>query len=323
MEDPLEENSPNREIIERAEDLILRLRDIHSCRISTDETGAVSEVHVVAATERSPKMIARDVETCLKAELNLAVDYRKIGVVIIDPMKETDPAKQRREIVDEAALPDDEDTDRIVEERIAEVRGSGMEESGGESAKVEMGPVEMSAQSETVGHVERDRFPDRSGRPVKGIEFHTGDAGGVGLEFLEQDVRVRFAGLRLGIEEARIDAEVKLEKNGLEVIGCLGGIRTGGPNYETIAGATVHALTELLDEPFHLCLSTVKEIEVAGRTALLAVVDAIDGRSVRSFAGCVFADRDSNEAAVLAVLDALNRPSGRWKFRTEIHYRIT
>ena len=142
------------------------------------------------------------------------------------------------------------------------------------------------------------------------------------LEFLEEDARVRFAGLKLSIEETRVDAEVKLEKNGIEVVGCLGGYRTGGPMYETIAGATVHALTELLDERFHLCLSTVKEIEVSGSRALLAAVDVIDGRAVRSFAGCVFVGRDSNEAAALAVLDALNRPSGRWKSRTEIHYRI-
>ena len=56
-----------REIVYRAEDLILRLRDVRSSRIITDETGAISEIHVVASSDRSPKMIARDVETALKA----------------------------------------------------------------------------------------------------------------------------------------------------------------------------------------------------------------------------------------------------------------
>lgn len=306
-------------MIERAEDLILRLRDIHSCRISTDETGVVSEVHVVAATERSPKMIARDVETCLKAELNLDVDYRKIGVVIIDPMKETDPAKRQQESAGEAIPAGDDDTDRIVEERFVELAGAGHEPVDG-AAAVEAESVETpwiqgpAAEKEYARAQARGAPPGEGGTPP--VE------GGAALEFLEQDVRVRFAGLRLGIEETRIDAEVKLVKNGLEVVGCLGGFRTSGPMYETIAGATIHALTELLDERFHLCLSTVKEIEVSGGKALLAVVDVIDGRAVRSFAGCVFVGRDSNEAAVLAVLDALNRPSGRWKSRTEIHYRI-
>ncbi len=319
-EDLLQDDRPNREMIERAEDLILRLRDIHSCRISTDETGAVSEVHVVAATERSPKMIARDVETCLKAELNLDIDYRKIGVVIIDPMKETDPAKRLQESAVETVPVGDDTTDRIVEERFAELAGVDGEPPIDEAAAVETEPMETVSVREAAVEKELTRVPDHGARPGEGgappVE------GGAALEFLEEDVRVRFAGLRLGIEETRVDAEVKLEKNGLEVVGCLGGFRTSGPMYETIAGATVHALTELLDERFHLCLSTVKEIEVSGSKVLLAVVDVIDGRAVRSFAGCVFVGRDANEAAVLAVLDALNRPSGRWKSRTEIHYRI-
>jgi hypothetical protein len=316
----LQDDRPNREMIERAEDLILRLRDIHSCRISTDETGLVSEVHVVAATERSPKMIARDVETCLKAELNLDIDYRKIGVVIIDPMKETDPAKRLRESAGETVPAGDDATDRIVEEQFAEVAGVDDKAPIDEAVATGTEPGETSAMRESAVEEELARTP------VHGTRAGEGGAprleGGAALEFLEQDVRVRFAGLQLGIEETRVDAEVKLEKNGLEVVGCLGGFRTRGPMYETIAGATVHALTELLDERFHLCLSTVKEIEVSGSKALLAVVDVIDGREVRSFAGCVFVGRDANEAAVLAVLDALNRPSGRWKSRTEIHYRI-
>ncbi len=306
-------------MIERAEDLILRLRDIHSCRIATDETGAVSEVHVVAATERPPKMIARDVETCLKAELNLDVDYRKIGVVIIDPMKETDPAKRQQASAGETDPVGDDDTDRIVEERFAGLAGAGGE-PGDEAAAAGTESAGEPWIQEPASEKEYTRVPARGDRTGEGgappVE------GGAALEFLEEDMRVRFVGLRLGIEETRVDAEVKLEKNGLEVVGCLGGFRTSGPMYETIAGATIHALTELLDERFHLCLSTVKEIEVSGSKAMLAVVDVIDGRAVRNFAGCVFVGRDSNEAAVLAVLDALNRPSGRWKSRTEINYRI-
>ena len=65
------DETPGRELIDRAETLILRLRDIQSCRITTDETGQVAEIHVVACTNRSPKLIARDVESCLRAELGL------------------------------------------------------------------------------------------------------------------------------------------------------------------------------------------------------------------------------------------------------------
>ena len=93
--------------------------------------------------------------------------------------------------------------------------------------------------------------------------------------------------------------------------------------HETIAEATIHALTELLDEDFHLCLSGIEEVELAGREALVAAVELLEGRSVRCFSGIAFVGRDVNEAVVLAVLDAVNRPFGRWKTRREAHYRIS
>ena len=256
----------------------MRLRDVHSCRISTDETGAITEVHVVAASDRPAKFIARDVETCLMAELNISLDYRKIGVVLIDAMKDTGLTQR-----------DDEEREESVEP----------EEPPREKGK---GKVEEAVRA-----------------PVQGASDVQGKAE---LEFLEDDTRVRFSGLHLDIESDRVNAEVKLEKSGLEVVGCMGDFRKSGPIYETIAGATLHALTELLDESFHLCLSAIEEVEVSGRMHLLAVIDVIIGRSVKSLSGCVPAGRDPNEAAVLAVLDAVNRPLGRWKACREIHYTI-
>jgi hypothetical protein len=262
-------------------------------------------------------MIARDVETCLKAELNLDVDYRKIGVVIIDPMKETDPVKRSAaaEIHDVGA-----ETDVIVDKRLSEIPtiDAGAAAAPAETRIRDAGSDDVPGGGRPLSPMEDPAVPPDVGAPY--LEPPAGVS--ATLEFLEEDMRIRFAGLRLSIEETRVDAEVKLEKNGLEVVGCLGGFRTGGSFYKVVAGAAIHAITELLDERFHLCLSTVKEVEVSGSSALLAVVDCIDGRVVRRFAGCVFVGRDPNEAAVLAVLDALNRPSGRWKSRTEIHYRI-
>ena len=256
------DETPGRELIDRAETLILRLRDIQSCRITTDETGQVAEIHVVACTNRSPKLIARDVESCLRAELGLYVDYRKIGVVIIDARKELHP-KRRRTDLDE--------------------------------------------------HEERE--------PAE-TEEHAVDEQVTSLEFLEHDMRVRFKGLTLTLGEGSYDIEVRLEKSGIEVLGSIGDLKLGEPIHESIARATVHALSELLDEGFNLCLSSIEEITIRGRTALMAMVDVVSGREAQGYVGCVFAGRDPNEAAVLAVLDALNRPLGRWKSRQEIHYMI-
>lgn len=72
------------EDVSRAESLVARIRGISSCRIQTDASGRIVEVHVVASAGKSPKLIARDVESCLKAEMNVDVDYKKIGVVVVD-----------------------------------------------------------------------------------------------------------------------------------------------------------------------------------------------------------------------------------------------
>lgn len=68
----------------RAEALVTSVQGVSSCRIRTDEAGQVTEVHVVSRGGKSPKLIARDVEGVLKAEMNVDVDYKKIGVVVLD-----------------------------------------------------------------------------------------------------------------------------------------------------------------------------------------------------------------------------------------------
>jgi hypothetical protein len=74
--------------IRKAQDLVGRIRGVSSCQISTDEAGEITEVHVVATSDKAPKLVARDVESCLKAEMNLDVDHRKIGVVQFDEASE-------------------------------------------------------------------------------------------------------------------------------------------------------------------------------------------------------------------------------------------
>ncbi len=285
------EEFPDRGLIDKAEELILRIRDIQSCRIATDESGKISEIHVVATTDKSPKMLARDVETCLKAQLGIAVDYRKIGVVLIDVV-DNDPSTPavKQEM--------DDDSYRLA-------------------TKGEMGGGPFS-----VDDIVGSRLSESSQEMSAGMKEPVAENKVFKLEFLEDDSRLRFKGLSLTIDESRIDAEVKLERNGIEVVGCLGAFRKAGPVDDTIAGATVHALSELLDESFHLCLAGIEEVAVSGNKALVAAVELIEGRTVRSFSGSAFIGRDANEASVLAVLDAVNRPFGRWKSHREIHYRI-
>ena len=276
------EEQPGRDTVERAEDFILRLREVQSARIYTDERGEITEIHVVAATDRAPKLIARDVETLLKASLGLSVDYRKIGVVVVDPLKDA---------ADRSGVRDDQ-------------QGAAAERTERRQPVVDL--EEMLREEPDGCHPSEIRSEQEETQ----------------LEFLEADARVRFKNLSMSIEEERIDVEVRLEKSGLVVTGSQGDLRYRGTLSETIAGAAIHAISELLDENIHLCLSGVAEAVIGNRMAVCAVVHAVQGRNVTSYAGCALIGQDRNEAAVLAVLDALNRPLGTWKLRKEIHYTI-
>lgn len=79
------------DIIARAEELVSRIQGISSCRISADEVGEITEVHVVSTSKKPPKLVARDVESCLQAELGVSVDYKKIGVVVFEAEHATGP----------------------------------------------------------------------------------------------------------------------------------------------------------------------------------------------------------------------------------------
>jgi len=276
------EDRPNKDIIERAENLIIRLREVQSCRIYTDESGAITEIHVVAVTDRAPKLLARDVETCLKASLGLIVDYRKIGVVVIDPEKNT----------------------------IAQVKAEGG-----------YGDRRMSGAAAGLGSA---HAADDDDLPLIDLEELIDTKFDAPPEPIapENPSRIAFKGLRVNIEDTRVDVEVRLAKGPLVVTGSQGDYRFNGRLPETIAGATLHAISELLDEDIHLCLAGIEEVVLGGRVALCAVVNAVRERSVASYIGCALIGAERNESAVLAVLDALNRPLGEWKLRTEIHYTI-
>jgi hypothetical protein len=274
----------NEENAKRAEELIMRLGDVKSCRIAADEEGKIAEIHVVAATERPPKLVARDVAASLNAEWGLDIDYRKIGVVIIDSLGEDNEDFDDPDNQEEEDVIDDEDLemDKIVESKISEMsEGSGVEST----------------------------------------DSYSGEREG-SLELLEEDVRIRFKGLNVQLDESTVKVEVLLEKNAMRVSGHFEAFRGNGPFYKVVAEATLDAVVKLVDEDFNLCLSGIEQIKISKREAIVASVKIVDGRKVTYLSGTAFIERDGNEASALAVLDAVNRPFGRWKSRKRIHYWI-
>jgi len=66
----------------QAEAVLARVPGVASCRIRTDASGEIREVHVVATAGKPPAGVAREVESRLKSELNLEVDPARIAVVV-------------------------------------------------------------------------------------------------------------------------------------------------------------------------------------------------------------------------------------------------
>lgn len=100
--------------IKYLESLVTGIKEVDDCRIVLDERGEISEIHVIAATERPPRLIARDVDTILKVRGGVEVDHRKIQVAVIEAAPEEDPGFTEQEespFVDELIIVEDEDED--------------------------------------------------------------------------------------------------------------------------------------------------------------------------------------------------------------------
>ncbi|MEA3409797.1 MAG: hypothetical protein U9Q95_05565, partial [Candidatus Eisenbacteria bacterium] len=78
--------------LEDVERALTGLKDVRSARIVTNGDGGILEVHVVADSARSAKMVARDVESMLVAKIGLSIDHRKISVAQVEG-EETPGAK--------------------------------------------------------------------------------------------------------------------------------------------------------------------------------------------------------------------------------------
>ena len=114
-----------------AERLIRKLRDVSSCEIRTAPDGSIEVIHVTARAGRSPKQIARDIESILSAEENIRVDHRKISIAQYGEGAVSSA---------EAAL------DRVV------VAGMSLHQSGAAfEAEVTLGSGELSATGQAAG----------------------------------------------------------------------------------------------------------------------------------------------------------------------------
>lgn len=66
--------------LRRIEKLLVELEGVSSLKIVPDGHGGIDEVHVLSASELSPKQIVRNIESALLAEFGLQIDHRKISI---------------------------------------------------------------------------------------------------------------------------------------------------------------------------------------------------------------------------------------------------
>ncbi|TYP57826.1 alpha-isopropylmalate synthase regulatory domain-containing protein [Thermosediminibacter litoriperuensis] len=76
----MSENLNRDEIIKHYEEVIKKIKDIVSAKIITNPDGKISEIHVLANSNRNPKQIVRDIESALVATFGSEIDHKKISV---------------------------------------------------------------------------------------------------------------------------------------------------------------------------------------------------------------------------------------------------
>ena len=68
---------------EQVEDVVRQLKDVVSTRAVLGPSGRIDELHVLVNPKRAPKQISRDIESALRAHLDVVLDYKKISIAQI------------------------------------------------------------------------------------------------------------------------------------------------------------------------------------------------------------------------------------------------
>jgi hypothetical protein len=83
---------------EQIEDVVRQLKDVVSARAVLDPLGRVAELHALVNPRRAPKQVARDIESGLKAHLDIDLDYRKISIAQIQNRSVLAGSAERRRL---------------------------------------------------------------------------------------------------------------------------------------------------------------------------------------------------------------------------------
>ncbi len=156
--------------------------------------------------------------------------------------------------------------------------------------------------------------PAPAGAPIRGNTSPSAarlvdDASPLEAVLLEEAVapRILLGGVGLLSTERTVKAEVELRVGLLEARSTQEGANCSGSDLQLVARAAVEAVRQLLAEPVILTLADLRLAQVAGETIVVAAVELTEGRRSEQLIGTCLATPGRPQAAVYAVLDALNR----------------
>lgn len=262
--------------VEDAQRWICKIHGVLQAKIDLDENGEITGVHVVAGMDREPRHIVRDVESLLKARLDLEVYYKKIGVVqVLDNGSFTGSAAAAEPA---AAVPPEAET-----------------------------APPASVETIEAGRSASDREPADSESAPSPPDAGAFDAQPAVLLAEEVPPRLVCNGVGTMASNETVRAEVILQAGEVEARGACEGLNSHASDLTLVARAALEAISELLDEPVLLHLNEIRQESAGGRQVLLVAVDLVEGRRSETLFGTCAAEHNRQQAVVYAVLDALNR----------------
>ncbi len=264
-----------------------QIKGVLQCKIDLDAEGEISGVHVVAGMAREPRHIVRDVESLLKARLEINVFYKKIGVVqVLDNGPAPSPAPVVEEITPAPAVEN-------------EAPGSSVTFHPAD----DLGHLDDNLRDETVG-------ADNS-EPAKTGNFKAQPAKPAPIPAVllaeETPLRIVCSGVGVMASDMLVRAEVQLSTGELEVRGTMEGANHGGSAIQLVARATLDALAHLVSEPILLHLNEVRIDNLGDHPVVLCAVELVEGRKSETLFGSCSNLHNEQQAVVFSILDALNR----------------
>lgn len=132
--------------------------------------------------------------------------------------------------------------------------------------------------------------------------------------------RIRFVSVNLYVSGPRAQAQVELRWKGITRMGSAAGTATRDGAHLLVAGATVAALQEFLEEDWSLGVNGVQFVRLGPGEAVVVGLTLLAHRREKTLAGCCTVEQDVPQAVALATLAALNRVVGGLETREPIEY---